>query len=161
MQNSELCVKCIGTNRKAYMDNRYLCPLYGHMLSICVRTRAPFAERWAWKCVSLVSNLTVGLFLTQFPTKPRYTLQKSDNVPKTVPKCILMHLWPILTHSHKLFFQNEAKCKTFVVEIRFICIRIKNHFHVNGFELSLALKQRLGIGLLVLGENRAQLGHQC
>ena len=26
----------------------------------------------------------------------------------------------------------------------FICIRIKNHFHINGFALSLALKQRLG-----------------
>ena len=25
----------------------------------------------------------------------------------------------------------------------FICMRIKNHFHINGVELSLALKQRL------------------
>ena len=25
----------------------------------------------------------------------------------------------------------------------FICMRVKNHFHVNGFALSLALKQRL------------------
>ena len=40
-------------------------------------------------------------------------------------------------------FQNEAKCTTFVVNMRFICMRIKNHFHINGFALSLALKQRL------------------
>ena len=26
----------------------------------------------------------------------------------------------------------------------FICMRIKNHFHINGFALSLALKQKLG-----------------
>ena len=26
----------------------------------------------------------------------------------------------------------------------FICMRIKNQFHINGFALSLALKQRLG-----------------
>ena len=40
-------------------------------------------------------------------------------------------------------FQNEAKCKTFVVNMRFICMRIKNHFHINGFALTLALKQRV------------------
>ena len=38
-------------------------------------------------------------------------------------------------------FQNEAKCETFVVKMSFICI-IKNHFHINGFALSLALKVR-------------------
>ena len=27
--------------------------------------------------------------------------------------------------------------------LSFICMRIKNHFHINGFALSLALKQRL------------------
>ena len=40
-------------------------------------------------------------------------------------------------------FQNEAKCKNFVVKMSLICRRIKNHFHVNGFVLSLALNQRL------------------
>ena len=39
-------------------------------------------------------------------------------------------------------FQNEAKCTTFLVKISFICMRI-NHFHINAFALSLALKQRL------------------
>ena len=41
-------------------------------------------------------------------------------------------------------FQNEAKCKTFPVKMSFMCRRIKHHFHMNGFALSLALKQRLG-----------------
>ena len=27
--------------------------------------------------------------------------------------------------------------------MRFICMRLENHFHINGFTLSLALKQRL------------------
>ena len=45
----------------------------------------------------------------------------------------------LITH-----FQNEAKCKTFLVKMSFICIRIKNQFHINSFALSLALKQRLG-----------------
>ena len=41
-------------------------------------------------------------------------------------------------------FQNEAKFKTFLVKMNLICMRLKNHFHINGSSLSLALKQRLG-----------------
>ena len=33
--------------------------------------------------------------------------------------------------------QNEAKCKTFLVKICFICTRIKSHFHINSFALRL------------------------
>ena len=40
-------------------------------------------------------------------------------------------------------FQNEAECKTFVVKMSFMCMKIKNHFRTNGVALSLALKQRL------------------
>ena len=47
--------------------------------------------------------------------------------------------WPFPS-SKNSHFQNEAKCETFVVKMSFICIIIKNHFHINGFALSLALK---------------------
>ena len=39
---------------------------------------------------------------------------------------------------------HEAKCKTFPVKKSFICMKIKNHFHINNFALSLALKKNLG-----------------
>ena len=42
------------------------------------------------------------------------------------------------------YLQNEADCETFLVKMSFISMRLKNHFHINGYELSLALKQRLG-----------------
>ena len=30
-------------------------------------------------------------------------------------------------------FQNEAKCSTFLlVKMSFICMRVKNHFHIKG-----------------------------
>ena len=45
--------------------------------------------------------------------------------------------------SKKFHFQNEAKCETFVVEMSFICIIIKTHFHNKGFALSLVLKVKL------------------
>ena len=40
-------------------------------------------------------------------------------------------------------FQNKAKCVTFLL-LRFLHKRRKNHFQINGFALSLALRQRLG-----------------
>ena len=39
------------------------------------------------------------------------------------------------TSSKNSHFQNETKCKTFLKKMRFICMRIKNHFHFNGFTL--------------------------
>ena len=44
----------------------------------------------------------------------------------------------------KTHFQNEVKFKTFLVKMSFICMRIKHHFHISGFALSLALKQTWG-----------------
>ena len=41
-------------------------------------------------------------------------------------------------------FQNEAKCRTFLMKMSFICMRIKNHFHIKGWVLNLVLIQRLG-----------------
>ena len=46
--------------------------------------------------------------------------------------------------SKNAHFQNEAKCKTFLVKMKFICTRLKSIFISIGFALSLALKQRLG-----------------
>ena len=37
----------------------------------------------------------------------------------------------------KPHFQNEANCKTFLLKMTFICMRIKNHFHINGCARSL------------------------
>ena len=52
--------------------------------------------------------------------------------------------WPLrpFPSSKKSHFQNDAKCETFVVKMSFICIIIENHFHINGFALSLVLKVR-------------------
>ena len=41
-------------------------------------------------------------------------------------------------------FQNEARCTTFLVKMSFICMRMKNDFHIKGWAPALALKQRPG-----------------
>ena len=49
--------------------------------------------------------------------------------------------FPSSTNCH---FQNEAKCKHFVVKMSFICVRIKTNFHINIFALYLAWKHTSG-----------------
>ena len=39
--------------------------------------------------------------------------------------------------------KTKAKCKTFLVEMSFICMIIKIYIHKKGFALGLVLKQRL------------------
>ena len=48
---------------------------------------------------------------------------------------------PVTQNTQKTF---KAYLKTLLVKINFICTRIQNHFYINGFELSLALEERLG-----------------
>lgn len=42
-------------------------------------------------------------------------------------------------------FKTRPRAKPFFVKMSFICMRIKNHFHIkwNGFLLKFAMKQRL------------------
>ena len=50
--------------------------------------------------------------------------------------------FPSFKNSH---FQNKANCKTVLVKMSLIRVTIKNHFHTDGFALSVALKQRFGV----------------
>ena len=53
-----------------------------------------------------------------------------------------MNRW--LPDSKNTHFQNEAKCTTFLVKMSFICMRLKDDFHIKGWALNLVLKQRPG-----------------
>ena len=68
------------------------------------------------------------------------TVQKSQTVTSaTSSQATLNRSFP---SSKSSYFQNEVKCKTFLVKMSFICRRIKkNQFQIIGFALSLALKQ--------------------
>ena len=69
-----------------------------------------------------------------FPLPPRWRRLTSHTL-------IIRHAYRPFPSS-KSHFQNEVKCETFVVKMSFIYITIKNHFHISGFALSLALKVR-------------------
>ena len=49
-----------------------------------------------------------------------------------------------LPSSKNPHFQNEARCTTFFVKMSFICMRMKNYFHIKGWAPKLVLKQRPG-----------------
>ena len=49
-----------------------------------------------------------------------------------------------LPSSKNPHFQNEASCTNFLVKMSFICMRMKNDFHIKGWAPTLVLKQRPG-----------------
>ena len=49
-----------------------------------------------------------------------------------------------LPSSKNPHFQNEAKCRTFLVKINCICMKMKSHFHIKGWGLNLVSIQRPG-----------------
>ena len=51
-----------------------------------------------------------------------------------------------LPSSNNPHFQNEARCTTFLVKMSFICMRMKNDFHIKGWAPTLVLKQKPGVG---------------
>ena len=51
--------------------------------------------------------------------------------------------WAISKFQNILLPNYEAKCKTVLVKMSFICVKVKNFFHISSFPVSLALKQRL------------------
>ena len=65
-----------------------------------------------------------------------------DNGQVNKPLIFIIY-WPFPS-SKTSHFQNEAKYKSFLVKMSFNCMRIKTDFHINGFALSVALKQSLG-----------------
>ena len=71
-----------------------------------------------------------------------YLLQRGypSNKPK---KCIISYNRP-LPSSKNPHFQNEARCTTFLVKMSFICMRMKNDFHIKGWAPTPVLKQRPG-----------------
>ena len=50
----------------------------------------------------------------------------------------------LLLSSKNPRFQNETRCTTFLVKMSFICMRMKNDFHIKGWATTLVLKQRSG-----------------
>ena len=50
----------------------------------------------------------------------------------------------LLNRKKTLTFRNETRCTTFLVKMSFICMRMKNHFHIKGWALNLVLIQRPG-----------------
>ena len=72
-----------------------------------------------------------------FPSALLYNLQSGHR------QCVLIVNRPPPS-SKNPHFQNEARCTTFLVKMSFICMRMKNDFHIKGWAPTLVLKQRPG-----------------
>ena len=86
-----------------------------------------------------------------------WTAVKWGGQTRCIKGAVQMANGPFPSYRYKYsHLRNKAHYRTFLVKMSFICIRIKtrenvahsllikNHCHMNGFALSLALKHRLG-----------------
>ena len=48
-----------------------------------------------------------------------------------------------ISEFQKLSLSKQGQVKIVVVKMSCICMRMKNHFHINGFALSFTVKQKL------------------
>ena len=96
-------------------------------------------------CSNVAKQVQVHVFVARFCRSPRASFpfknRESHRSGGGEPQKTNASLFQSSKISH---FQNEAKCETFFAKMSFICMRIKRHFHINGFAPSLALKQRFG-----------------
>ena len=87
-------------------------------------------------------------------TSPFFDTEAQGNLEMAHKKAVFTSLGGMLANqqSNGPYFQVqktltfkmlEAKCKTLLVKMSFICMRGKIHFHINTFAFSLALKQKL------------------
>ena len=85
-----------------------------------IRKLSNFNFRWTKPCTSIISS--IWHLFSHFSRAINRPLPSSKNPP----------------------FQNEARCTTFLVKMSFICMRMKNGFHIKGWAPTLVLKQRPG-----------------
>ena len=109
------------TNRKFSM----VCTLIDHIIEMM-----PKCLKLKWNHEPQVSGFTAKL--TVYDVHLRWNfLEKRENKWAT-------------SEFKNHHFQNEAKCTTFLAKMSFICMRMKNDFHIKGWALNLVLKQRPG-----------------
>ena len=94
-------------------------------------TKRPQRRREQWRQRNVqksVTHVQIVTFLKFLLPSPSSLLKLPNNKP--------------LPSSKNPHFQNEAKFTAFLVKMSFICMRMKNHFHIKGWALNLVLIPR-------------------
>ena len=112
-----------------------------NVFAILKKTEAAFYSllHFGWKGSVWVGCKNNWMFNCIFSPPPPLFLSRSATTD-----CILwFSQWAISKFQNILLSNYEAKCKTVLVKMSFISVKVKNFFHISGFPVSLALKQRL------------------
>ena len=72
---------------------------------------------------------TVKKDVTSLGFTPEPAIQSRDSGQRITFFDTVNRLFP---SSPGPLYQNEVRCSTFLVEMSFICMRMKNHFHIKG-----------------------------
>ena len=148
--------------RQSWVAHHWQQLLYSALIFPCFRT---LVLCW-WLTTLLVVQEEVSLLYNDLsinspPVSERIKMEairklSNFNFQRTKPCTrIISSIWHLFSHfsrainrplpsSKNPHFQNEARCTTFLVKMSFICMRMKNGFHIKGWAPTLVLKQRPG-----------------
>ena len=107
---------------------------------------ASWSYRQYCNCTNVVKEkesgrLKVAIILKFSVAKFKSKIRRCSNLTfRSLKVSFTFSIFRPFPSSRNYTYQNETKCKTFLVKMSFICMRIKNHFHINNFAVSLALK---------------------
>ena len=102
-----------------------------------------------FNCINVVKEkesgrLEVAIILKFSAAKFKSKIRRCSNLTfRSLKVSFTFLIFRPFPSSRNSTYQNETKCKSFLLKMSFICMRIKNHFHINSFAFSLALKLRL------------------
>ena len=111
-----------------------------NVFAILKKTEAAFYSllHFGWKGWVWVGCKNNWMFNFIFSPPPLFLSRSATT------DCILwFSQWAISKFQNILLSNYEAKWKTVLVKMSFISVKVKNFFHISGFPVSLALKQRL------------------
>ena len=110
-------------------------------------------NQWYSRAFIYLRIKSIKLFICQSEVRFIILLEFAMRVnPTRIAKWGVILLWPSifqsfnrpLPSSKKPHFPNEAKSSIFLVKMSFICMRMKNHFHIKEWALNHVLIQRHG-----------------
>ena len=103
-----------------------------------------FLESFFFNSKNVVKEKEVAIILKFSVAKFKSKIRRCSNLTfRSLKVSFTFSIFRPFPSSRNSSYQNETKCKSFLVKMSFICMRIKNHFRIISFAVSLALKLRL------------------
>ena len=120
------------------------CPIVAYKAILVLYNFVPWVL-FFFNCINVVKEkesgrLEVAVILKFSVAKFKSKIRRCSNLTfRSLKVSFTFSIFRPFPSSRNYTYQNETKCKSFLVKMSFICMRIKNHFHINSFAVITSL----------------------